>query len=466
VTTTNHNLEYELKKLYAQVPPPPGNLAVGRERLLAEAAQLRIQVTPLAVPVGHAAEIRRPRRRRRTRLLLAYKIIATVLAIAIGAAVTGGGVALASADNLPGDALYPVKLFVEDIRLALTTDPTAKAELNLTLATERAEEMHRLVAHSAPVPAAPIERMAWHTRAAMTYIAQAQPEEIPWLLLQVMERTRTQQRVLEQVGEGVPEEAQAVWRHAQEEAKRAYETASAAQGDPKRFLYEYQRRYGDISGPQDSEGPYGPPDDAGPQGPQDGEGPYGPPDDAGPQDPQDGEGPYGPPDDAGPQGPQDGEGPHGPQDDTGPLGPQDGEGPHGPQYDPGPQDGEGPHGPQDDAGPLGPQDGEGPHGPQDDAGPLGPQDGEGPQDDAGPPGPQDGEGPHEPQDDPAPPGPQDGEGPQEPQDNAAPPSPQDGEGPREPQDDPAPPGPQDGNDSQGTQDADSPSDTSAGRPKR
>jgi len=430
VTTTNHNLEYELKKLYAQVPPPPGNLAVGRERLLAEAAQLRIQVTPLAVPVGHAAEIRRPRRRRRTRLLLAYKIIATVLAIAIGAAVTGGGVALASADNLPGDALYPVKLFVEDIRLALTTDPTAKAELNLTLATERAEEMHRLVAHSAPVPAAPIERMAWHTRAAMTYIAQAQPEEIPWLLLQVMERTRTQQRVLEQVGEGVPEEAQAVWRHAQEEAKRAYETASAAQGDPKRFLYEYQRRYGDISGPQDSEGPYGPPDDAGPQGPQDGEGP------------------------------------HGPQDDTGPLGPQDGEGPHGPQYDPGPQDGEGPHGPQDDAGPLGPQDGEGPHGPQDDAGPLGPQDGEGPQDDAGPPGPQDGEGPHEPQDDPAPPGPQDGEGPQEPQDNAAPPSPQDGEGPREPQDDPAPPGPQDGNDSQGTQDADSPSDTSAGRPKR
>ena len=445
MTTTNHNLEYELKKLYAQVPPPPGNLAVGRERLLAEAAQLRIQVTPLAVPVGHAAEIRRPRRRRRTRLLLAYKIIATVLAIAIGAAVTGGGVALASADNLPGDALYPVKLFVEDIRLALTTDPTAKAELNLTLATERAEEMHRLVAHSAPVPAAPIERMAWHTRAAMTYIAQAQPEEIPWLLLQVMERTRTQQRVLEQVGEGVPEEAQAVWRHAQEEAKRAYETASAAQGDPKRFLYEYQRRYGDISGPQDSEGPYGPPDDAGPQGPQDGEGPHGPQDDTGPL------------------GPQDGEGPHGPQYDPGP---QDGEGPHGPQYDSGPQDGEEPHGPQDDAGPLGPQDGEGPHGPQDDAGPLGPQDGEGPQDDAGPPGPQDGEGPHEPQDDPAPPGPQDGEGPQEPQDNAAPPSPQDGEGPREPQDDPAPPGPQDGNDSQGTQDADSPSDTSAGRPKR
>jgi hypothetical protein len=48
----------------------------------------------------------------------------------------GGGVALAAEDSLPGNVLYQVKLSKEDIRLALTLQPSKEARLHLQYANE------------------------------------------------------------------------------------------------------------------------------------------------------------------------------------------------------------------------------------------------------------------------------------------------------------------------------------------
>ncbi len=53
-----------------------------------------------------------------------------------------GGVNL-SADSLPGDPLYPIKLATEKVRCFLTIDPEGKAKLRLTYSEERAQELVR-----------------------------------------------------------------------------------------------------------------------------------------------------------------------------------------------------------------------------------------------------------------------------------------------------------------------------------
>jgi hypothetical protein len=67
----------------------------------------------------------------------------TRLAAASGAAavaLSGGGVAAAAQHALPGDALYPVKVAMQDARLALVRDAGAHGERQLSLAAQRAEE--------------------------------------------------------------------------------------------------------------------------------------------------------------------------------------------------------------------------------------------------------------------------------------------------------------------------------------
>jgi hypothetical protein len=255
MTTSNDNLEHELKKFYAHVPSPPGGLAAGRERMLAEAGRLKAQAASHPLSAGHSAAIQKPQRRRKMKFVLAYKIITVVTAIVLGTTAAGGGVALAANDSLPGDALYPVKLFAEDVRLALTVDPAAQARLSLAFAAQRGEEMQQLMARSEPVPEEAIARMARYTEQVMAQVAQAQPEDVPGLLERVMERTRAQEQVLEQVRARAPEETQPALRRALEEMKRAYETASAAQGDAQRFQKEYQRRYEATPGPHGEASP-------------------------------------------------------------------------------------------------------------------------------------------------------------------------------------------------------------------
>lgn len=69
-----------------------------------------------------------------------------VRAIAITAIVVGAGMGatLASADSLPDDALYPVKIAGEGVRLALAGAPQDRAAVELSIAEHRLAEAERL----------------------------------------------------------------------------------------------------------------------------------------------------------------------------------------------------------------------------------------------------------------------------------------------------------------------------------
>jgi len=70
-----------------------------------------------------------------------FSMIATIVAVVLAVSALGGGAAYASQGSLPGDVLYPVKLGTEQARLVVTPSDLSKAELHLTFANRRVEEM-------------------------------------------------------------------------------------------------------------------------------------------------------------------------------------------------------------------------------------------------------------------------------------------------------------------------------------
>jgi hypothetical protein len=75
------------------------------------------------------------------------KLTVTVIASVILAVLLllGHGVVRASADDLPGDALYPVKRAIEEVRLAISLDDANDAGLHLAFAARRLDEAAALL---------------------------------------------------------------------------------------------------------------------------------------------------------------------------------------------------------------------------------------------------------------------------------------------------------------------------------
>jgi len=175
-------------------------------------------------------------------VMLAYKALAAVLAVAVALAGMGGGAVLAAADTLPGDVLYPVKLLTEDIRLALTPDPAARAELEMNFVDLRVQEMARLAQQGEEIRQAEVERMTRQMEQVMMEIARARPEEAPALMERLIERTRLHQRTLE---DALTEKQTRLW----EAIQLMERTRLNAENDPKFLEYLYQHRYEGTQGP-------------------------------------------------------------------------------------------------------------------------------------------------------------------------------------------------------------------------
>ncbi|NUM77816.1 hypothetical protein HUU40_25930, partial [candidate division KSB1 bacterium] len=64
-------------------------------------------------------------------------------AVVLIVAFLGWGAVTVASDSLPGDLLYPLKLTTEKVKFFLTINPEGKAELRLTFAEKRLQELAR-----------------------------------------------------------------------------------------------------------------------------------------------------------------------------------------------------------------------------------------------------------------------------------------------------------------------------------
>jgi len=191
------------------------------------------------------------------KLVLMYKLIAAVLAMVMGTTAVSGGVALAANATLPGDALYQVKLGIEDMRIALATDPAAEAELNLASAQRRAQEMERLISQDRLMPEEGLARMTQSTEQAMVRTAYAPPEQTAGLLAQIVTATEAQERVLQQAMAAAPEGAQAALQHALQATQQIRLRAQEGVQDPEGFRRQVQKRAEEQLAPSATPSPSG-----------------------------------------------------------------------------------------------------------------------------------------------------------------------------------------------------------------
>jgi hypothetical protein len=217
----------QIQALASEPPPPPHRLALGRQRLLTEAAQ------------------RQRWRKERTGMTRRLKLATTMLALILVLGLVFG-VGQAAASSLPGGQLYDLKLAMEEARLGLTTDPQARANLQLALAEARLDEAVALLQQGRPIDQATANRVQAQLGAAFQ-AGLAQQEQAA---SQAMQRLGTliqqrQQSMAALTGED-PEPPLHQLLRAME---RTRQEAHAGQGDPEGL--QQRQRHGEPADPAD-----------------------------------------------------------------------------------------------------------------------------------------------------------------------------------------------------------------------
>lgn len=117
--------------------------------------------------------------------------LATILVV-IGLLFGGiTGTVAAANDDLPGQALYQVKLLTEGTRLGLTQDPVKRMELDLQFALRRLAEIKELQEAGIEPPFASYARIENHLEHAIDRTEKMDPTELPGALLRIREVLRT-----------------------------------------------------------------------------------------------------------------------------------------------------------------------------------------------------------------------------------------------------------------------------------
>lgn len=139
--------------------------------------------------------------------MFTFARILILLAVAFGGTTA---TAFAAQDSLPSEALYPIKTFVEDVRLALTSDPEAEVDLLLQFSDERMEEIAALIEQGLPVPDAVATQLQSHLNTALKTCAELDGAAFLQVMEQIHERSQEQLKELQNLENGSgnqPEEA-------------------------------------------------------------------------------------------------------------------------------------------------------------------------------------------------------------------------------------------------------------------
>ncbi|MDP9406042.1 MAG: DUF5667 domain-containing protein, partial [Actinomycetota bacterium] len=124
-----HALGALARSLSAAAAPPRAEFRASLRATLVDAARAQAANPPLLARLRQSVDDATARWRYSTRLAAATGAAAVAL--------SGGGVATAAQQALPGDVLYGVRLSLEDARLALLRDDVARATQRLAYAGER-----------------------------------------------------------------------------------------------------------------------------------------------------------------------------------------------------------------------------------------------------------------------------------------------------------------------------------------
>ena len=155
-----------------------------------------------------------------------------IVALALGGT---GATAFAAQSSMPDDALYPVKLLTEDIRLSLTADPVEAFNYLLNLAEERSREVTGLTEQELPVPQEVTLRLQTHLHQALNQAAQMDEPAMIQAMQQIQTMAQFQFQVMEQTRSQTQNQEGGELEKAQQTMLQAESAAQGALDDPAIF---------------------------------------------------------------------------------------------------------------------------------------------------------------------------------------------------------------------------------------
>jgi hypothetical protein len=250
------NAAVALAPLRAVEMPPAAALAADREKFLSEITQMQPQPVssgPLVRLKGWLArrfpkrtlETSRPKEKRQMVVLLAKATL--IFSLIFGSA---GGVAVLSADSLPGSLLYPAKLAVEQVRLNFTSGPADRAMLHLELAQVRVQEIEQL-AQAGDVPdEATLNRLQIHLERGLNLAARLPEESMLDWLNQARQMAQMGDRTLRRTQDQASAPAQDALQQARRILGQMGQEAEAGLQDPHTFRQRRTQSRPDKAPPQ------------------------------------------------------------------------------------------------------------------------------------------------------------------------------------------------------------------------
>ena len=205
------------------------SVAAGRQAFLAQARSMPKPVSSEPKPrrIGWNVMTRKERSP-----MLTLARLALVLAIMFGGTTA---TAYAAQDSMPSDVLYPVKLFTEDVRLALTNDPQASFDLNLAFANRRAIEIADSAEDGLKVSNRVNMRLQQHLEQALHAAAQLDEGAMVQAMHQLQTMTQLQTQTMLQSQQGKADHENDALQQAQQTMNQVQNTVRGALEDPTTF---------------------------------------------------------------------------------------------------------------------------------------------------------------------------------------------------------------------------------------
>jgi len=180
-----------------------------------------------------------PVRRQQPRLI--FKALAAAL-IALFILVGSSLTVYAAQDSLPGDTLYLVKSWSEDIRLSLTSSPQDRLNLTLDYTDRRVGEITRLLAAGKSLPEHTSDRFQAELDNALQLAAQMDDAEMHYALGQIKQQAANQGMSMEELLNNLPDQAAPAIIHLRQRLMEQVELTSVGEKNPQAFRSEIHKR--------------------------------------------------------------------------------------------------------------------------------------------------------------------------------------------------------------------------------
>jgi len=148
----------------------------------------------------------------------------------------------AAQSSLPGQPLYTIKSWSEDVRLSMTLSTKAKLNLTLDYTNRRMNEISRMVASGKALNDRTSERLQSELDNALQLAAQLDDPQMQYALGQIKRQAENQGMTIEELISKLPPQAEPAIIHLQERLDEQVKLSTIGEKDPQAFRSEVHER--------------------------------------------------------------------------------------------------------------------------------------------------------------------------------------------------------------------------------